>query len=275
VKALAGDGFDADHLARVAHPCGLAGGEAAAARCDEQGVVAVELVSELCGHGALTCHHLDVLVRVDEQRAGFVLVRIRCGLGVVVQAVDHVHGGSERLDAVALQLGAGGGHEDLGAMAEATSGVGDGSTVVASGRGDETCLGNAVLRSGGEDLVEGSADLERTGVLQQFELQRHAVGEAEFAGAGGDDRCAAHEGRHSCPRRRDHVGRDERLREGSSVRRGRGCLGSVHEPTLPLAMQPILVCSTGPDQQAPTSRDRSAGPDQQAPTNRDRTAAAR
>ena len=137
VQALAGLGLDADHPLAACEPRGLAGGEPAAAAGDEHRVEPVDLLLQLAAHRALAGHHVGMVERVHGERAGASLVLGGRGLGVVVEAVDDVHGGAERGDAVALHRRAAGRHEHLGVDAERAADERDRGTVVAAaGRHD-------------------------------------------------------------------------------------------------------------------------------------------
>ena len=118
-------------------PGGLPADEAAAARRDDDRVERAGLLLQLAAHRALAGDDVGVVVGVHQQRAGLALRGSARGLGVVVVALDDVHVGAERGDAVALHRRAGGRHEDLGPVTEARGDVGDGGAVVTAGGGDE------------------------------------------------------------------------------------------------------------------------------------------
>src|SRR5262249_4850936 len=74
-------------------------------------------------------------------------------------------------------------NEDAGGHAETARGVGDGDAVIAARGGGDARRRHAA----GKEIVEGATRLERTGVLQELELQCQRHGDPEGTGGGVED----------------------------------------------------------------------------------------
>ena len=165
--------LDANDLDAALEPGGYAGDKAAAAHRDEDRVEllkpqSLEVLLPLERDRPLARDRFDRIVRMDQERAAFRDIGVAALLGLGVGSPAN-HG----FGAVSLDLRDLGGrgdlrHEDARADAELLSSVCDGRAVVAARSGRATGRGCG----SSEKVVEGAARLERTGLLQAFELQR-------------------------------------------------------------------------------------------------------
>ncbi len=178
MEAATRHGFDADHAHASGEPGGLSADEAATARRGDDRVERAGLLLQLPAHRALAGDDVRVVVGMHEQRAGLPRPQLARGLGVVVVALDDLHVGAERGDAVALHRRAGGRHEHLGPVTEAPGDVGDGRPVVTTGGGDEAGGGHV----GAQHAVERAPRLEGACVLQQLQFQRHRHRQPQLTG---------------------------------------------------------------------------------------------
>ena len=132
-----------------------------------------DLLLELAGHRALPGHGRGMVVRVDHHRPGLGLADLDLALGIVVVAVDHGDGGAEALDVGALDRRRRRRHEDLDAQSRAAEPT---YASAAPWLPPLAAISPAAGTSGSlQHAVEGAARLERSGVLQQLELERDAV----------------------------------------------------------------------------------------------------
>jgi len=204
-ETVAGGRLDADNTAAILHPCGLAGDETAAADRDQQRIVVADLIVEFDGHRALPGDDRWVLEGVDRQGAGLGLTGAARPLGIVVVPIDDVHVGAEALDPFALDRRARARHEDLGGEVELLGDEGNSGAVVAAGRGDQPRLADFAGGHRAEHPVERAAGLERTGVLQQLQLEGHRMLESQLAPANLDHRRLSHPRPNAIQRRDDVV----------------------------------------------------------------------
>ena len=197
--------LDAHHPRPVAQPRRLTGDEPAAAGGDDDRVEATDLILELARHRALPGDGVGVVERVHHQRAGLGLADVGRNLGLVVVAVDHSHRRPEAGDVGVLDRRRHRGHEHLGGDAECLRHVRHGGTVIAAAGGDEPCRRKfAGVVAFGQHSVRGTAGLERTGVLQQLQLE-HEVAVV-------DHRRAAHQAFDASAGALHVVGRDAGVR---------------------------------------------------------------
>ena len=164
-------GLDADHphvgslgLDRG----GDAGEEAATTQRDDHGLDVRALLEDLQPAGALPSDDVDVVERVDQDRAGLGFELLGPHEALVDRGTDELDVGAVGAGRVLLRDRSAVGHEDGGLDAEQLGRERDTLGVVAGAGGDDA-LGALLLGELGDPQV-GAADLERAGALEVLAL---------------------------------------------------------------------------------------------------------
>ena len=179
-------GLDGHHPSSTLQRGGDAGRQTAASHRHKHGVQGGHLPFEFQTERPVAGHHLCLAVGVYHHRPGLLGTTHAGPVGVGVERPGDVHRGAQRAQPVHLGRRGGLGHVDLRGVAQFPGHVGHRQTGVASGRGNQSGVGN---RSG-QHAVEGATRFEAAGVLEQFELEGHR--RAEHGAFDLDDRGAPH-----------------------------------------------------------------------------------
>ncbi len=141
--------------------------------------------------GSLTEQGLELIVSVNGHGAGLRGPGFAGGEGICVALADDDEVGATAADAFDFFRGSDVGDKDFRGHAEFAGGIGDGDSVVATGRRDYAGFGDFAS----EQIGEGAAGFERASVLQQFQFKDEADRIQAEVGAGDfEDGRAAHVG---------------------------------------------------------------------------------
>ena len=182
-------GLDADDPSVARVPAGHAADQPAAADRHQHRVERGRLSGELHAERALAEHRFRLIERVHRERArlGDPVLAGRERVGVAL--AHHGDVGAVRADLLDLRRRRHGRHEDLRPHAQAHRRVGDGGAVVTAGGGRHADRGQRAQ----EQIGERAPRLERSGVLQELELERERKGrKPEVRAAEGERRRDAH-----------------------------------------------------------------------------------
>ncbi len=158
--------LDGDHLAAAFEPSERATDEAATTDRDEDRIGFEALIFPLKHKSALARDGMGGVISVNLHRAGFRDIGFGggCGIGIGTGHDDEI--GTRALDQGDFCGACDFGDVDAGFVAEGVGGIAHSRAVIAARRGRDARSGDL----GGEERVECAACLERTGVLEVFEL---------------------------------------------------------------------------------------------------------